>query len=65
MIAKKLAQPPTFQELLHELQSSSAYNGLFPEMYILIDIILTLPVGTATVERSFNQMKLIKKSALT
>ena len=27
---------------------------------MLLDILLALPVGTATVERSFSQMKLIK-----
>ena len=29
-------------------------------MFKLINIMLTLPVGTATVERSFSQMKMIK-----
>ena len=33
---------------------------IFPEMFKLINIMLTLPVGTATVERSFSQMKMIK-----
>ena len=34
-------------------RKADAYGGIFPEM-------LTLPVGTATVERSFSQMKMIK-----
>ena len=29
-------------------------------MFKLLNILLTLPVGTATVERSFSQMKLVK-----
>ena len=33
---------------------------IFPEMLKLINIMLTLPVGTATVERSLSQMKMIK-----
>ena len=32
----------------------------FPEMSKLLDILPTLPVGTASVERSFSQMKLVK-----
>ena len=39
---------------------ADAYGGIFPEMFKLINIMLTLPVGTATVERSFSQMKMIK-----
>ena len=42
------------------MHSSEAYVGIFPEMYTIINIMLTLPVGTATVERSFSQMKMIK-----
>ena len=37
---------------------------IFPEMFKLINIMLTLPVGTATVERSFSQMKMIKTRLL-
>ncbi len=33
---------------------------MFPEVYSLAKILLALPVGTATVERSFSQMKMIK-----
>ena len=35
------------------------HDGIFPQVYVA-NIILALPVGTATVERSFSQMKLIK-----
>ena len=36
------------------MKASGAYTGLFPEMFKLLNIIL---VGTASVERSFSQMK--------
>ena len=42
------------------MQSSETYAVIFSETYCLINIMLTLPVGTATVERSFSQMKMIK-----
>ncbi len=42
------------------MRSSSAYTGVFTETFKLIDIILAFPIGTATAERSFSQMKLIK-----
>ena len=41
-------------------RKADAYGGIFPEMFKMINIMLTLPVGTATVERSFSQMKTIK-----
>ncbi len=34
--------------------------SFFPEVYNLAKILLALPVGTATVERSFSHMKMIK-----
>ena len=33
---------------------------MFPNIFKLLDILLTLPVETATVERSFSQMKMVK-----
>ena len=41
-------------------RKADAYGGIFPEVFKLINIMLTLPVGTATVEMSFSQMKMIK-----
>ena len=58
--SKNLDTPPSLQDLLQEMNSSSTYSGIFPQMMKLLNILLTLPVGTATVERSFSQMKLIK-----
>ena len=33
---------------------------ILPEMFKLLDILLAMPVGTASAERSFSPMKLIK-----
>ena len=46
------------------MHSSEAYVGIFPETYTLINIMMTLPVGTATVERSFSQMKIRLRNRL-
>ena len=60
MSCKKLTKSPTFQQVFQGIQKADAYGDIFPEMFKLINIMLTLPVGTATVERSFRQMKMIK-----
>ena len=60
MSSKKLTKSPTFQQVFQEIQKADAYGGTFPEMFNLINIMLTLPVGTTTVERSFSQMKMSK-----
>ena len=60
MSSKKLTKSTTFQQVFQGIQKAEAYGGIFPEMFKLINITLTLPVGTATVERSFSQMKMIK-----
>ena len=61
MSSKKLTKSPTFQQVFQGIQKADAYGGIFPEMFKLSNIMLTsLPVGTATVERSFSQMKIIK-----
>ena len=36
------------------------YGGIFPETWNLLNILMAFPVGTASVERSFSEMKLIK-----
>ena len=59
MSSKKLTKSPTFQQVFQGIPKADAYGGIFPEMFKLINIMLTLP-GTATVERSFSQMKMIK-----
>ena len=60
MQKKKLAKPPTFQELKVEMMALITYANIFPKIFKLLDILLTLPVGTETVERSFSQMKMVK-----
>ena len=35
-------------------------RALFPNLSILANVCLTIPVGTASVERSFSHMKMIK-----
>ena len=59
MSSKKFTKSPTFQQVFQGIQKADAYGGTY-EMFKLINIMLTLPVGTATVERSFSQMKMIK-----
>ena len=58
MERKEESVSPSMQEILDELNKSHTYGGIFPETWKLLN--MALPVGTAAVERSFNQMKLIK-----
>ena len=48
------------QEIKKEMESGSSYSNIFSETFELMNILLTLPIGTASVERSFSQMKIIK-----
>ena len=45
---------------LKELSTSSMLETMCPSLSTLANICLTIPVGTASVERSFSQMKMIK-----
>ena len=45
---------------LKELSSHEMLATMFPNLSTLANICLTLPVSTASVERSFSQMKMIK-----
>ena len=42
------------------MEGSGTYSEIFPEIFKLLNILLALPVETATVERSFGEMKLVK-----
>ena len=42
------------------MEDTNAYVDIFPEIFKLINLLLTLPLGTATMARSFSQIKLIK-----
>ena len=46
-------------ELAEKLVSTRKYKT-YPLVYLLVKLALTLPVATATVERSFSAMKYIK-----
>ena len=48
------------QEIKKEMESGSSYSNIFSETFELMNILLTLPIGIASVERSFSQMKMIK-----
>ena len=43
-----------------ELTMDSMLIGMFPNLSVIANICLSIPVGTAFVERSFSQMKMIK-----
>ena len=47
-------------KLLMELATNSMLVQMFPHLSDLAKVYLSIPVGTASVERSFSQMKLIK-----
>ncbi len=57
---KEESVSPSMQEILDEMNKSHTYRGIFPETWKLLNITMALPVDTATVERSFSEMKLIK-----
>ena len=60
MMEKKImSKPPSLQDV-KTVELSGAYRGIFPEIFKLLDILLALPVATATVECSFSQMKIVK-----
>ena len=60
MKKNQLSKPPTLQEIKMEMESCDGYADIFPEIIKLLNILLVLPVGTASVECSFSQMKLVK-----
>ena len=45
---------------LKELSTNSMLEIMCPGLGTLANVCLTIPVGTASVERSFSQMKMIK-----
>lgn len=60
---KKLTTPPTLQDIKAEMELSGACEDI--EMLKLLNILLILPVGTASVECSFSQMKLVKTNRIS
>ena len=57
-LAKKTQEDMASQ--LHELVTNETLISMFPNLNTLASICLTIPIGTASVERSFSQMKMIK-----
>ena len=60
MKKNQLSKPPTLQEIKMEMESCDGYADIFPEIIKLLNILLVLQVGTASVKRSFSQMKHVK-----
>ena len=50
----------TAKDVTHALISNSSFSSAFPNIVTLANIVSVLPVATATVERSFSNMKLVK-----
>ena len=48
------------KEQLKELSTNSMMQTMFPNLSILANVCLTIPIGTASVERSFSHMKMVK-----
>ena len=53
-------QPQDTVSQLKELVSNDVLKEMFPNLNKIASIGLTIPVSTASVERSFSQMKMIK-----
>ena len=60
MERKEESVSPSMQEILDEMNKSHTHGGIFPETWKPLNITMALAIDTATVERSFSQMKLIK-----
>lgn len=60
IVRSKKQSTPSMQEVFQSMQTTDAYKGIFPQTFTLLNILLAMPVGTATVERSFSQMKMVK-----
>ena len=53
------------QDILDKMEKSCTYEGIFPDAWKLLNIMLALHVSAASVEQSFSQMKLIKSLFLS
>ena len=54
---EKLSTIPIVQEVPQSVQAREAYKGIFPQTFVPLNILLARPIGTATVQRSFSQVK--------
>ena len=57
MMGKK-HQPSIFAR--HKRCMETSYACMFPETFKMMNIFLALPIGTASVKRSFSHLKMIK-----
>ena len=57
-LAKKTKTQEDMASQLHELVTDETLISMFPNLDTLASICLTIPIGTASVERSFSQMKM-------
>ena len=55
---EKNTSPPSLQEIKDTMETS--YACIFPETFKMMNIFLALPIGSASVERSFSHLKMIK-----
>ena len=62
MYKRYIAQHPKedMKAQLKELATNSMLIAMFPNLSFIANICLSIPVGTASVERSFSQIKMIK-----
>ena len=60
MEKKQLSKPPTIQEIKMEMESGDGYEDISPEIVKLLNFLLVLSVGTASVEPSFSYVTLVK-----
>ena len=62
MYRRYIAQQPKkdMKAQLKELTTNSMLIAMLPHLSVIANICLSIPVGTASVERSFSQMKMIK-----
>ena len=49
---EKNTSPPSLQDIKDTMETS--YTCIFPETFKIINLFLVLPIGTASVERSFS-----------
>ena len=57
---EKNASPPSLHDINNNMEMN--YACIFPETFLMINIFLMLPLGTALVERSFSHLKMIERN---
>ena len=57
VMMEKNTSPPSLQDIKGTMETS--YLCKFPEIFKMINFFLALPLGTASVERSFSHLEMI------